>query len=204
MSNILKSIAKAAKIEPKMENLYLPDIIILTVWLSVFPPFSCSSLFMLWRPFTLYAQYASTYNNTLILHQNHESLASMSSLVSFYSSPPLPCISTQSISLPMFLHALNSPGRRIHSHFSAPVGHTHKCKHFDCFLHSFLPLTSLVWTLFFFLLPCFCLSLLSSRCLRSYKCTHTCVRKPGSSFKGRSTCLCATERFTAIPNLISH
>lgn len=49
---------------------------------------------MLWRPLTLDAQYASTYKNTLILFQNHETLVSMSFLVSFYSSPPLPYVST--------------------------------------------------------------------------------------------------------------
>lgn len=52
--------------------------------------------------------------------------------------------------------------------------------------------------------PRFCLNLFSRCCLCSYKCTRTNVRKPGSSFKGRSTCLCAAERFTTIPNLISH
>lgn len=155
------------------------------------------------------------FSSTAMKHQWTSGLASVFTL----TSPPLPPLFSQSISLPLFLHTLNSLGRRLHSPCS-PRTITNAWMHtLYIFLHSFF--SSHVLVLSFKEAPSVAFTALKhptaalskslcvfggfSYCLWSYKCTHTRTdTQKLSGLKWGSTCLCPAEIFTAITNRISH
>lgn len=129
-------------------------------------------------------KYTSPYNNTQIL-------LLWTRLLSFsftLTSPPLPLSSTQSISLPLFLHTLNSFGRRIHSPCCSHTVTNAWLHTLDFFLHSlfsfYIPVFVFYGSSFFLSLLLYC----SISLLHKHH-PHLCVCVSGGGYPHLFTAL---------------